>query len=437
MEPVKLGLLGLGTVGSGTVNMFHRAGAEIERRAGRQIIVTRAAARDLSKPRDCETRDIDLTDDPMSIINDPDIQVIVELIGGYEEARDLVLAAIRQGKHVITANKAMIAKYGNEIFAEAEKHGVTVAFEAAVAGGIPIVKAIRESLVGNHIQWLAGIVNGTTNYILTQMRDEGWGFQTALDEAQRLGYAEADPTFDVEGIDAAHKLTILASIAFGVPLQFDKVYTEGIAGIGREDIQYAEELGYSIKHLAIAQMTDEGIELRVHPTLVPHRRLMANVGGVMNAVMVYGDAVGRTMYYGAGAGSEPTASAVMGDILDVVRSLSAGPDNRVPYLGFQLASLSSVPVLPMEAIETAYYLRMEVLDSPGVMAAVTQILAELNISIEALLQKVPEPDQNTVPIIMLTHRIRERQMNEALYRIGQLEAVQGKIVRIRLEYFDE
>jgi len=437
LEPVKLGLLGLGTVGSGTVNMFHRAGAEIERRAGRQIIVTRAAARDLSKPRDCETRDIDLTDDPMSIINDPDIQVIVELIGGYEEARDLVLAAIRQGKHVITANKAMIAKYGNEIFAEAEKHGVTVAFEAAVAGGIPIVKAIRESLVGNHIQWLAGIVNGTTNYILTQMRDEGWGFQTALDEAQRLGYAEADPTFDVEGIDAAHKLTILASIAFGVPLQFDKVYTEGIAGIGREDIQYAEELGYSIKHLAIAQMTDEGIELRVHPTLVPHRRLMANVGGVMNAVMVYGDAVGRTMYYGAGAGSEPTASAVMGDILDVVRSLSAGPDNRVPYLGFQLASLSSVPVLPMEAIETAYYLRMEVLDSPGVMAAVTQILAELNISIEALLQKVPEPDQNTVPIIMLTHRIRERQMNEALYRIGQLEAVQGKIVRIRLEYFDE
>lgn len=437
MEPVKLGLLGLGTVGSGTVNMFHRAGVEIERRAGRQIVVSRAAAQDLSKPRDCDTRDIDLTDDPMSIINDPEIEVIVELIGGYEDARDLVLAAIRQGKHVITANKAMIAKYGNEIFAEAEKHGVTVAFEAAVAGGIPIVKAIRESLVGNHIQWLAGIVNGTTNYILTQMRDEGWDFQTALDEAQRLGYAEADPTFDVEGIDAAHKLTILASIAFGVPLQFDKVYTEGIAGIGREDIQYAEELGYSIKHLAIAQMAEDGIELRVHPTLVPHRRLMANVGGVMNAVMVYGDAVGRTMYYGAGAGSEPTASAVMGDILDVVRSLSAGPHNRVPYLGFHLGALSSVPVLPMEAIETAYYLRMEVLDSPGVMAAVTQILAELNISIEALLQKVPEPEQDTVPIIMLTHRIRERQMNEALYRIGQLEAVQGKIVRIRLEYFDE
>ncbi len=437
MEPVKLGLLGLGTVGCGTVNMLHRAGVEIERRAGRPIVVSRAAARDLSKPRDCDTSGIALTDKPMEIIEDPEIEVIVELIGGYDDAYELVMAALRNGKHVITANKAMIAKYGNEIFAEAEKQGVTVAFEAAVAGGIPIIKAIRESLVGNHIQWFAGIVNGTANYILTQMRDEGRDFQEALDEAQRLGYAEADPTFDVEGIDAAHKLTILAAISFGIPLQFDRVYTEGISNIGREDIQYAEELGYSIKHLAIGQISEEGIELRVHPTLVPHRRLMANVGGVMNAVMVYGDAVGRTMYYGAGAGAEPTASAVMGDILDVVRSLGAKAVHRVPYLGFQLNQLSDAPVLPMEAIETAYYLRMEVSDSPGVMAAVTQILAELNISIEALLQKVPEPDQDTVPIIMLTHRIRERQMNEALHRMGQLEAVRGKITRIRLEYFDD
>jgi len=437
LEEVKIGLLGLGTVGSGTVNLLSSSAGEIRRRLGRRVVVTRACVKDLTRHRDCDISGIELTRDPYQVVRDPQIAIVLELMGGYEPARELVLAAIEAGKHVVTANKALIAKYGNEIFEAAHRRGVMVSYEAAVAGGIPIIKAIRESLAGNRIQWVAGIVNGTANFILTQMRDEGASFEAALADAQRLGYAEADPTFDVEGIDAAHKLTILASISFGIPLQFDRVYTEGISGIGREDIAYAEELGYSIKHLAIAQRTEDGIELRVHPTLMPRRRLIANVDGVMNAILVYGDAVGHTMYFGAGAGAEPTASAVVADVLDQVRSLHVEVANRVPDLAFRAETISEQePVLPMEAITTAYYLRLPVEDSPGVMADITRILADLGISLEAILQKEPEPDQDSVPIIMLTYRIQERQMNEALRRIARLDAVRGKITRIRLEHFD-
>ena len=340
MKPVKVGMLGLGTVGSGTVNVLKRNGAEIARRAGREIIITRASAKDLDKKRICDTRDIILTTDPMDIINDPEIEIVLELIGGAGLVKNMVLKAIENGKHVVTANKSLIALHGNEIFAKASEKGVIVAFEAAVAGGIPIIKAIREGLSGNQIQWLAGIINGTGNFILTEMRDKGRDFDDVLAEAQALGYAEADPTFDVEGIDAGHKLTILASIAFGIPLQFDKVYTEGITQITRLDVEYAEQLGYRIKHLGIARKTPEGIELRVHPTLIPERRLIANVNGVMNAVVVKGDAVGATLYYGAGAGAEPTASAVVADVIDVVRALTSDPENRVPHLAFQADSLA-------------------------------------------------------------------------------------------------
>ncbi len=437
MDEVRIGLLGLGTVGSGTVNLLTSSAGEIRRRLGSRITVTRACVSDLGKDRDCDTRGITLTRDPYEVLRDPDIAIVLELMGGYEPARELVLAAIEAGKHVVTANKALIAKHGNEIFEAADRRGVMVSYEAAVAGGIPIIKALREGLAGNRIQWVAGIVNGTANFILTQMRDEGADFLSALEDAQRLGYAEADPTFDVEGIDAAHKLTILASISFGIPLQFERVYTEGISAIGREDIAYAEELGYSVKHVAIAQRTDHGIELRVHPTLLPRRRLIANVDGVMNAILVYGDAVGHTMYFGAGAGAEPTASAVVADVLDQVRALRTAPESRVPELAFRAEAISEEEeVLPMEAITTAYYLRLPVEDSPGVMADITRILADLSISLEAILQKEPEPDQDSVPIIMLTYRIQERQMNEALRQIARLEAVRGKITRIRLEHFD-
>ena len=335
MEPVKVGLLGMGTVGGGTVNVLRRNAEEIARRAGRGIEVTHAAGRDLNKPRICNTEGITLTTNPQEVVDNPDIQIVVELIGGDTLARELVMRAIANGKHVVTANKALIAKHGNEIFAAAQNKGVMVAFEAAVAGGIPIIKAIREGLAGNRIEWLAGIINGTGNFILTEMRDKGSNFVDVLAEAQRLGYAEADPTFDVEGIDAAHKLTILASIAFGIPLQFEKVYTEGITKITREDVEFAEQLGYRIKHLGVAKKTANGVEMRVHPTLIPERRLIANVDGVMNAVLVNGDAVGPTLYYGAGAGAEPTASAVVGDIVDVVRTLTSDPENRVPHLAFQ------------------------------------------------------------------------------------------------------
>jgi len=387
VEPVKVGLLGLGTVGGGTVNVLKRNAEEISRRAGRGIVVSHAAARDLNKPRICDTTGITLTTDPAAVVNDKDVQIIVELIGGVGLAYELVMRAIEQGKHVVTANKALIAKHGNEIFAAARDKGVMVAFEAAVAGGIPIIKAIREGLAGNHIQWLAGIINGTGNFILTEMRDKGRDFDDVLKEAQALGYAEADPTFDVEGIDAAHKLTILASIAFGIPLQFEAAYTEGITKITREDVTYAEQLGYRIKHLGVTRQTPQGIELRVHPTLIPERRLIANVDGVMNAVLVMGDAVGPTLYYGAGAGDEPTASAVVADLVDVVRALTSDPENRVPHLAFQPDALSDTPILPIDAVETAYYLRMQASDKPGVLADVTRILGDHQISIEAMIQK--------------------------------------------------
>ncbi|HEY3488271.1 MAG TPA: homoserine dehydrogenase, partial [Gammaproteobacteria bacterium] len=363
----------------------------------------------------------------------PEVAVIIELIGGYEPARELVLKAIANGKHVVTANKALIARHGNEIFKAAQEQGVTVAFEAAVAGGVPIIKAIREGLAANRIEWIAGIINGTGNFILTEMREKGRAFGDVLKEAQKLGYAEADPTFDVEGIDAAHKLTILASIAFGIPLQFEKVYTEGISKITREDVGYAEQLGYRIKHLGIACRTDAGIELRVHPTLIPQRRLIANVNGVMNAVLVMADAVGPTLYYGAGAGALPTGSAVVADLVDVVRSLTTDPENRVPHLAFRPDALSAAAILPIGEIETAYYLRLLASDKPGVMGQVTTVLGEAGISIEAILQKESDSDDPRVPVILLTQRVREKQIDAAIKRIENLDTVAGKVTRIRVE----
>lgn len=433
MKPVKVGVLGLGTVGGGTVNVLKRNAAEIARRAGRDIIITRASAKDLDKARICDTTGIIVTSNPLDIINDPDIDIVLELIGGAGIVKDYVLQAIANGKHVVTANKSLIALHGNEIFAKASEQGVIVAFEAAVAGGIPIIKAIREGLSGNHIEWLAGIINGTGNFILTEMRDKGRDFADVLAEAQALGYAEADPTFDVEGIDAGHKLTILASIAFGIPLQFEKVYTEGITKITRTDVEYAEELGYRIKHLGIARQTPEGIELRVHPTLIPERRLIANVNGVMNAVLVKGDAVGATLYYGAGAGAEPTASAVVADVIDVVRALTSDPENRVPHLAFQADSLADIPVLSADKFKTAYYLRLHAEDKSGVLADVTRILADHDISIEAITQKEPPKGETIVPIIMLTQVTQEHRMNAAIAKIEALATVSGKVNRIRLE----
>ncbi|WP_445370491.1 homoserine dehydrogenase [Methylomonas sp. HW2-6] len=433
MKPVRVGVLGLGTVGGGTVNVLKRNAEEIARRAGREIVVTRASARELNRARICDTQGIALTTDPFEIVNDPEIDVVVELIGGYDLAKQLVLTAIANGKHVVTANKALIALHGNEVFAEASKQGVMVLFEAAVAGGIPIIKAIREGLAGNRIKWLAGIINGTGNFILTEMRDKGRDFDDVLKEAQALGYAEADPTFDVEGIDAGHKLTILASIAFGIPLQFDKVFTEGITKITRLDVEYAEALGYRIKNLGIARKTDDGIELRVHPTLIPKRRLIANVDGVMNAVLVCGDAVGPTLYYGAGAGAEPTASAVVADLVDVVRAMTSDPENRVPHLAFQADAIADIPVLPADAIKTAYYLRLTAEDKPGVLADVSRILAAHHISIEALIQKEPPAGETSVPIIMLTQQTLEHEMNAAIADIEALATVSGKVARIRLE----
>lgn len=433
MNPVRVGVIGLGTVGGGTVNVLQRNAGEIARRAGRSIVIAKASARDLRRDRICDTKDIELTTDPFSIVSDPDIDIVVELIGGESPAEELVIQAIKQGKHVVTANKALIALHGNEIFSLASRQGVMVAFEAAVAGGIPIIKAIREGLSGNRVEWLAGIINGTGNFILTEMREKRRDFAEVLSEAQDLGYAEADPAFDVEGIDAAHKLTILASIAFGIPLQFDKVYTEGISRITRSDVAYAEELGYRIKHLGIARRTSKGIELRVHPTLIPERRLIANVNGVMNAIVVKGDAVGPTLYYGAGAGAEPTASAVVADIIDVVRTLTSDPENRVPHLAFQADALSDIPVLPMDEVETSYYLRLSAEDRPGVLADIARILANHNISIEALIQKEPLEGESHLPVIMLTHRVFEREMNNAVTAMEKLPTVNGLIKRIRLE----
>ena len=436
MQSVKIGVLGLGTVGSGTVNVLSRNIKEITRRAGRDIEITRAADRTMDKKRDCDTSGIKLTTDAFEIVNDPEIHVVVELIGGTGIARELVLAAIENGKHVITANKALIALHGNELFAKAQAKGVTIAFEAAVAGGIPIIKAMREGLSANRIEWLAGIINGTGNYILTEMRDKGRDFPDVLAEAQALGYAEADPTFDVEGVDAAHKLTIMASIAFGIPLQFDKAYTEGISKVAQEDVLYAAELGYIIKHIGITKQAEHGVELRVHPTLIPHRRLIANVDGVMNAVLIKGDAVGPTLYYGAGAGSDATASAVVADIVDVVRVLTTDPENRVPHLAFQPDAILDMPILPINDVITSYYLRIHTDDEPGVLANITRILAEQKISIEAILQKEPEDHNGIVPVIMLTHKVVEKNMDLAIKDIEALKTVKDSVMRIRMESLD-
>lgn len=436
MEPVKIGLLGLGTVGGGTVNVLARNREEIARRAGRAIEVVHASVRDLGKPRICSLEGIKLTDRPMAVVDDREVSIVVELLGGTDVALELTLHAIDQGKHVVTANKALIALHGNEIFEAARSQGVMVAFEAAVAGGVPIIKAIREGLSGNRIEWIAGIINGTSNFILSEMRDKGRRFDEVLAQAQRLGYAEADPSFDVEGIDAAHKLAILAAIAFGKPLAFDKVYTEGIAEVTQEDLQHAEQLGYRIKHLGIARRTGEGVELRVHPTLIPERCLIANVNGVMNAVLVKADAVGSTLYYGAGAGAEPTASAVVADLVDVVRALTTDPGNRVPHLAFQPDAISHLPMLSIDDTETAYYLRMLAEDRPGVLAEVATILGNAGISIEAMVQPKPPQGASQARLIMLSHRVRERQMNIALEQIEALDSISGKVTRIRVEQLD-
>ncbi|MEE9493059.1 MAG: homoserine dehydrogenase [Gammaproteobacteria bacterium] len=433
MKPVKVGLLGLGTVGSGTFNVLWRNAEEIARRAGRGIVISHAAAREYNPDALLDTGSVEISDDAFALVDNPDLDIIIELIGGYEPARELVLKAIENGKHVVTANKALIALHGNEIFAAAQKKGVMVAFEAAVAGGIPIIKALREGLAGNHVQWVAGIINGTGNFILTEMRDKDRAFDEVLAEAQALGYAEVDPTFDVEGIDAAHKLAILASIAFGIPLQFDKVYTEGISNITQADVNYADQMGYCIKHLGITRRTEQGIELRVHPTLIPKRRLIANVDGVMNAVLVQADAVGPTLYYGAGAGSEPTASAVVADVIDVARTLTSDPKNRVPHLAFQPDALVDTPVLDMDHVVTAYYLRLNIEDKPGVLADITRIFGDAGISIESVLQKEPHENMTLVPIILLTQTIEEHKMNQALEQIGALASVESDITRIRME----
>ncbi len=433
MNPICVGLLGIGTVGGGTWDVLARNQEEIQRRAGRGIRIVKVADQDLARARKLVGDKAAVTADAWEVVNDPAIDIVVELIGGYGIARELVLKAIANGKHVVTANKALLATHGNEIFAAAQQKGVMVAFEGAVAGGIPIIKALREGLTANRIEWIAGIINGTSNFILSEMRDKGLAFGTVLKEAQRLGYAEADPTFDIEGIDAAHKLTIMSAIAFGIPMQLEKAYTEGISALTQEDIRYAEQLGYRIKLLGITRRTPEGIELRVHPTLIPLRRLIANVEGVMNAILVKGDAVGATLYYGAGAGAEPTASAVVADLVDVTRMHTADPEHRVPHLAFQPDQLSDVPILPMAEVVTAYYLRMRVVDRPGVLADITRILADCGVSIDAMVQKEPSEGEEQVDIIMLTHETREKQINAAIVAIEALAVVSGKVTRIRLE----
>jgi len=433
VKPINVGLLGIGTVGGGTWEVLRRNADEIQRRAGRRIRITRVADKDLARARRVTQGRAKLTANAHEVTRAPDVDIVVELIGGTKIAKELVLDAIAHGKHVVTANKALLAAHGNAIFAAALKKDVMVAFEAAVAGGIPIIKALREGLTANRIEWIAGIINGTSNFILSEMRDKGLPFAEVLREAQRLGYAEADPTFDIEGIDAAHKLTILSALAFGVPMQLRKAYTEGISKLTREDLRYAEELGYRIKLLGITRRARKGIELRVHPTLVPARRLIANVEGVMNAILVKGDAVGATMYYGAGAGSQPTASAVVADLVDVTRLITADPEHRVPHLAFQPDRLSSTPILPIGDVETSYYLRMRVVDRPGVLADITRILAKSRISIDAMVQKEPGEGESIVDIVMLTHRALEKNVDAAMQRIERLRTVVGRVTRIRLE----
>lgn len=433
MKPIKVGLLGIGTVGAGTYTVLKRNQEEIIRRAGRGIEIAVVADLDTVRANEITGGDVEVVSDAHLIVNRPDIDVVIELIGGYGIARELVMQAIANGKHVVTANKALLAKHGTEIFKAAEEKGVIVAFEAAVAGGIPIIKALREGLTANRIQWVAGIINGTTNFILSEMRDKGLDFATVLKEAQRLGYAEADPTFDIEGIDAAHKASIMSAIAFGTPVQFDQAYVEGITNLQAIDIRYAEQLGYRIKLLGITRRTAHGIELRVHPTLIPKNRLIANVEGAMNAVLVQGDAVGATLYYGKGAGAEPTASAVIADLVDIARLAAADPVYRVPSLAYQTQSLANTPILPMSEIITSYYLRLRVADQPGVLADITRILADASISIDAMLQKEPDEGETQTDIILLTHQTQEKNINAAIAAIEALNTVDGKVTRLRLE----
>ena len=437
MKPIKVGLLGIGTVGAGTFNVLSRNQEEITRRAGRGIEIVAVADLNTARAEEITGGKVKVVADGNEIVNDPEIDIVIELIGGYGVAKELVLKAIANGKHVVTANKALLATHGNEIFASAQSKGVMVAFEAAVAGGIPIIKALREGLTANRIEWIAGIINGTTNFILSEMRDKGLDFDTVLKEAQRLGYAEADPTFDIEGVDAAHKATIMSAIAFGIPVQFDKAYVEGITKLEAADIKYAEQLGYRIKLLGIAKRARvngvEGIELRVHPTLIPAKRLIANVEGAMNAVLVQGDAIGATMYYGKGAGAEPTASAVIADLVDITRLATADPEHRVPHLAFQPNALTDIQILPMSEITTSYYLRMHVADQPGVLAELTRILADGSISIDAMLQKEPAEGESHTDIIMLTHQTQEKNVAAAIAKMEALPTVVGKVTKIRLE----
>lgn len=436
MKPISIGICGLGTVGYGSFSVIEKNGSEIARRLGREIVVSHIATRSIKEHQ--HIGEVKVSQDVMAVADDPEVDIVLELIGGYDLAKELVLRAISNGKHVVTANKALIAVHGNEIFSAASEKNVVVAYEAAVAGGIPIIKALREGLAANHIQWLAGIINGTGNFILSEMGDKGSEFANVLKQAQDLGYAEADPTFDVEGIDAAHKLTILAAIAFGIPLQFDKAYTEGISNITIEDIRYAEELGYRIKHLGIARKSEQGIELRVHPTLISQDTLIANVNGVMNAVMVQGDAVGPTLYYGAGAGAQATASAVVADVIDVVRMMSS-PENSVPALGFRQDSLSDLSILPINEIISAYYLRVVAKDKAGVLSDITEILGDFNINIEAVIQKEPrvhDVEQN-LSVVILTDEIKESVMNTAIEKIEALNAIGGKVARIRMDRLED
>lgn len=434
MKPIYVGLLGIGTVGGGTYTVLKRNQQEIVRRTGRNIEIRMIADLDQEKARHLVAGDpVTITSDAHEVVRHPDIDIVIELIGGQTIAKAAILEAIQHGKHVITANKALLAAHGNEIFAAAQQHNVIVAYEAAVAGGIPIIKALREGLTANRIEWIAGIINGTSNFILSEMRAKGLDFHTVLAHAQQLGYAEADPTYDIEGIDAAHKITLMAALAFGVPVRFDQTYIEGITQLANDDIRYAEELGYRIKLLGITKRVSNGIELRVHPALIPVKRLIANVEGVMNAVIVKGDAVGPTLYYGAGAGAEPTASAVIADLIDVTRLFTASPEHRVPALAFLPAQLSDTPIVPMEAVETAYYLRLQVMDKPGVLADVTRILADCGISINAMVQKEHADEEDKVNIIMLTHKTVERNINMATEKIQNLPVMADKIIRIRLE----
>ncbi|OGT00006.1 MAG: homoserine dehydrogenase [Gallionellales bacterium RIFCSPLOWO2_12_FULL_59_22] len=437
MKPINVGLLGIGTVGGGTFTVLQRNAEEIARRAGRPIRITVVADKNLELAQQVTGGACRITDDAFAVVADPEVDIVIELIGGYGVAKELVLKAIANGKHVVTANKALLATHGNEIFKAAQDKGVMVAFEAAVAGGIPIIKALREGLSANRIQWIAGIINGTTNFILSEMRDKGLSFDTVLKEAQRLGYAEADPTFDIEGVDAAHKITILSALAFGIPMQFDKAYIEGISKLDATDIRYAEQLGYRIKLLGITKRTQEGVELRVHPTLIPTKRLIANVEGAMNAVLVQGDAVGSTLYYGKGAGAEPTASAVIADLVDVTRMHTADPEHRVPHLAFQPDQLADLTILPMDEVTTSYYLRLRVQDKPGVLADITRILADEQISIDAVIQKEPGEGEEQTDLILLTHQTREKRINAAIGKVEALPVVAGKVTRLRLEELDK